>query len=297
MDRSWLEKYNQPHSSKTRPEDEFDAFIELSNDPPVAFDKDKAWDQVSSRLSITPAKKQFGFAMVYKIAAVFLLVALSALLYQQTGINDDRRVEITATSTPLNYVLPDGSTVYLDAHSSISYLEDFNERIISFEGRGFYDVVKGETTFTIQMKDLNVTVLGTSFSLETYDNLYRSYVKEGLVEVADAHSTQKVNPGELLTYQKEDKQFIVSKNNNPNILAWKTGEFIFKNTPFDEVAENLEKYYKIDFLNADAFKKCTVTAEFNKQELTEVLAVLGEILNLEFKISKSEVKTLGKGCR
>ena len=77
----------------------------------------------------------------------------------------------------------------------------------------------------------------------------------------------------------------------------KTGKFIFKNTSFDEVAENLEKYYKIDFSNAGQFKNCKVTAEFDQQELTEVLAVLGEILNLEFKISKSEVKTLGKACR
>ena len=296
MNRSWLEKYDQPQTPGSNPKSEFDAFMELSNDPAIVFDENKAWDKVSSRLSIAPAKKQFNLSFIYKIAAAFILVALSVVLYQ-VSLTDAQMVEISATETPVNYTLPDGSTVYLDANSSISFQEEFDERIVNFQGRGFYDVVKGGSTFTIQMRGLEVTVLGTSFSLETSGNQFRSFVEEGLVQVSDKHSSQKVRPGELLTYHKKDKKFSVSENANPNILAWKTGKFIFKNTPFNKVTEDLEKYYKVSFRNAAQFKSCLVTAEFNQQELTEVLAVLGEILNLEFKISQSEVKTLGKGCR
>ena len=297
MNRSWLEKYDQPQTHGSTPKDEFDAFIELSNDPTVVFDEDKAWDRVSSRLSITPAKKRFNYSFILKVAAAVVLVAFTFLLYQVSITDNPQLVEVTATDAPMNYTLPDGSTVYLDANSTLSFQEGFDERIVTFDGRGYYDVVKGGSTFTILMHDLSVTVLGTSFSVETSDNQFRSFVKEGLVQVSDKHSSRKVKPGEILTYQKSDRKFAVTANDNPNILAWKTGKFIFKNTPFDEVTDNLEKYYKVNFRNAHQFKGCLVTAEFDQQELTEVLAVLGEILNLEFKISQTEVKTLGKGCR
>ncbi len=297
MNRSWLEKYDQPQTPGSSPKSEFDAFMELSNDPPIAFDENKAWERVSSRLSIATPKKRFDYAFILKVAAAFMLVALSFLLYQVSETVSPQLVEIKVGEKPMDYILPDGSKVYLDANSSISFLEDFDERNVTFEGRGFYDVVKGGSTFTIQMNDLSVTVLGTSFSLETSDNQFRSFVMEGLVKVSDNQTSKMVNPGELLTYQKSTKEFGITTNDNPNILAWKTGKFIFKNTPFDEVTDNLSKYYKVDFSNASQYKSCMVTAEFNQQELAEVLAVLGEILNLEFKISKSEVKTLGKGCR
>ncbi|MBV6643711.1 MAG: DUF4974 domain-containing protein [Cyclobacteriaceae bacterium] len=297
MNGSWLEKYDQPQTHGSSPKSEFDAFMELSKDPSIVFDENKAWDRVSSRLSITPAKKRFNFTVIAKVAAAFVLVALSFVVYQVSLTDKPHLVEISVTETPMNYTLPDGSVVYLDINSSISFQEDFTERIVNFEGRGFYDVVKGGSAFTVRSNDLSVTVLGTAFSVETYKDHFSSFVSEGLVQVSDQHTNQMVNPGELLTYQKSTRKFAVNKNDNPNILAWKTGKFIFKNTPFDEVTKNLENYYKVDFSNVSQFKNCKVTAEFDQQELSEVLAVLGEILNIEFKISKSEVKTLGKGCR
>ncbi|XOV94163.1 MAG: FecR family protein [Bacteroidota bacterium] len=297
MERSWLERYHQPKHEQSS-KDAYDLFMDLSNDPGISFDENKAWDRISSHIIATShPQKTFNLSLLYRVAAVIALFAVSVFLYQKVETGNVEQITINTGAAPMTYELPDGSMVYLDVNSSISFSENFDVREISFEGLAYYDIVKSNAPFFIHMNDLNLKVLGTSFSLETTGGYLKSYVSEGLVQISDASNAQKVKPGEFLVYQKEDKKFEVSKNTNPNILSWKTGKFVFQNTPFSEVISNLEKYYKVDFLNVTNYQDCKVTAEFDRQELSEVLSVLGEILSLDFDISKSSVKTLGKGCR
>ncbi len=296
MQDSWLEKYHQPRNHEGKSHDEFEAFIQLSEDPSVDFDTDDAWKKVNNRLGLSPGKKTFQLSTVWRVAAVFMLMALSMVLYLNISEGPGELMIITSKDGSLMHELPDGSTVFLHANSSISYEKAFKDRVVNFKGLAYYDVVKSGTTFTIKMNDLSLKVLGTAFSLEASDDQMKSYVEEGLVEVSNKSETQKVKPGELLTFNKAKNAFSLQQNADPNILSWKTGKFIFQNTPFVDVIQHLEKYYQIAFERPNQYKNCSITGQFNKREFGEVLAILSEVLNVEFQISKSKVKIIGKGC-
>ncbi len=301
MRDSWLDKYHHRSTRKEGTKDPFDVFIELGETPDVSFDENDAWKKVSSRLAFSDPSVKIQsnrpyFSVIYKVAAVVSLVAVSLFIYLSVIDSGTRQITVTAQNHSINHELPDGSLVYLDANSSITYAAGFEPRIIAFKGIGYYDVVNDDSPFTIKMDNLKVEVLGTIFTLEALPGQFQAFVEEGKVQVSSDTETYGINPGELLTYQLKENKFTLTENNDPNILSWKTGEFVFRNTSLIEVLNQLERYYKVDFQPSANLKNCTVTAEFNQQNLSDVLEVLGEILEIGFTISGSNVKILGKGC-
>lgn len=144
-------------------------------------------------------------------------------------------------------VLPDGTNVWLNAASSITYPTEFSgtERKVSVTGEAYFEVAKhASLPFRVSIDDANtVEVLGTHFNINAYkdDNLIRTTLLQGKVKV----SQLILQPGEQA----------VSKNNSVSIdrsadlsqvMAWKNGIFNFKKASLELVMKQIERWYNID---------------------------------------------------
>ena len=137
------------------------------------------------------------------------------------------------------YHLPDNTTVWLNAGSTIIYPEEFIGRFrqIFFTGEGHFSVAKNkEKPFIIKSNESSIEVLGTQFNLKSYSNDNRIEVAllDGSVAFCYPSTTDQemkciLSPGEQVYYNRtthnlEKKNFILS-----DYSSWKDGKYYFKN--------------------------------------------------------------------
>ncbi len=116
-------------------------------------------------------------------------------------------------------VLPDGSQVYLNHHSSISYQEDFDPRTVNLSGEAFFFVKPNESIFTVATTHGDIEVLGTEFNVKTTSDQVAVDVKKGLVELKTKYDRSKVKKGTKAVY-KDGEQAVQKIKSNKEYLKW-----------------------------------------------------------------------------
>lgn len=177
----------------------------------------------------------------------------------QSGIAADRE-KLSATpyklSTPrgatYQLTLPDGTKVWLNSDSEITYPGKFDDstRIVSLKGEAFFDVVrKDDVPFVVKTQGQEIQVLGTTFNISTYKS---SSVKTTLVKgrvrvVSTSHpkSSLLLQPGEQ-SVLGDDGILDKKKANLDKELAWRSDLFYFDKTPFEEVMLEIAHWYDVD---------------------------------------------------
>jgi ferric-dicitrate binding protein FerR (iron transport regulator) len=258
------------------------------------FDSSRAWDKVQTQINrkqntkIIPLRKNL--MRVAIAAAIALLIGISSLfIYQnmqikminiQTGSNDKVK----------QILLSDGSTVWLNKNSSISYPEKFSEnrRNIQLKGEAFFKVAKNPAKpFVVHTSNARITVLGTSFNIRTDTHFTKVDVATGKVNVSNLENTEYTILTAGYSANVEEDKLQKFKTDNINYLAWKTGAFYFKDIPLKQAVSDLNTYYNNQFIiDSKADIPCRLTAEFSKADIEEVLEVLRLACNI--KITKTD---------
>ena len=163
------------------------------------------------------------------------------LIYGRTDI-----VAFNTMTTPrggqYKLTLPDGSKVWLNAASSITYPTVFtnNERKVSITGEAYFEVAKNpELPFRVKLPDQSVVqALGTQFNVNAYTDepLMTTTLLEGSVKI----NNSILKPGEAYSAGK------VSKANTEAAVAWKNGVFIFYKADLQSVMRQLSRWYDVD---------------------------------------------------
>ena len=154
-------------------------------------------------------------------------------------------------------VLPDGSTVWLNAGSTLRYPAQFSgeERIVELEGEAYFDIKElfsighvEKIPFKVISKGQEVEVLGTSFNVSAYADMndIRTTLVEGKVKVYHPVSARSklLVPGQQSVVNKSDIE--VFKVDTEPFVAWKSGMFHFKNTPFTDMMSQAARWYNIE---------------------------------------------------
>jgi transmembrane sensor len=132
-------------------------------------------------------------------AAVAMLILASAIFYWLgTRTNDLSVVAYNQIEAPMGsrsqVTLPDGSTVWLNAGSSIKYPSNFNlaNRDVTLDGEAFFDVQKQDIPFVVYAMDVAFRVLGTEFNLKAYDDdeMIEATLVSGSLKIVDANVEQ-----------------------------------------------------------------------------------------------------------
>ncbi|QEC44605.1 FecR family protein [Pseudobacter ginsenosidimutans] len=186
------------------------------------------------------------------------------LLYEANG----HEAVINTMSTPagrqFRLTLPDGTEVWLNSASSISYPTVFTgtERRVVITGEAYFEVAKNmKMPFRVNVNQRAlVEVLGTKFNVNGYDNEPRinTTLLEGSVQVVSGRSVL-LKPGQMAQVQTTQLSGteikIVGHANIEKIMAWKNGLFDFDNMDFDEAMRQLERWYNIEVVYENGIPK------------------------------------------
>lgn len=263
---------------------------------------DSAWMKVKSRLhkqktANDPIVRKLGSNPLYRLAAaIFVAVALLMtgyeVFYQPKA--SAALLKVASANQVLNtFVLPDGTLVSLNNNTKISYPNEFvgKTREITIEGEAFFEVKPDKNKpFIIHAGNAQIKVLGTSFNVSAYpaQKQVEVIVQTGKVQVMNKTAGKMLTneliltPGDKGTLVFASNALQKTTNQNPNFMAWKTHNLIFKATPLHEVIENLEKVYKVDIRLADPkLNELLLTAQFNNYPLDFILKVIENTFRIE----------------
>ncbi len=195
-------------------------------------------------------------------------------------------------SKVIHIKLSDGSVVWLNAGSSITYPVVFNQasRKVSMDGEAYFDIAHDKRKPFIVSKNgvVNIEVLGTRFNVAAYERQAKVTLLEGSVKIsADSLQSQKgkfkmLQPGQQAVVSKEAIQ--MAGADVAQQVAWKEGFFSFKNDDLSSVLSQLGVWYDLEIVYNKSDDQRLFNGELSRNlSLKQVLAVLEES-NVSFKI-------------
>ena len=177
------------------------------------------------------------------------------LIYSVSGSTEKTDEAIYNTiSTPnggqYQVSLPDGSMVWLNAASSLSFPVNFTgkQRKVSITGEAYFEIKKNRNQpFVVQSGNQEVEVLGTEFNINSYlpGSISTSLV-EGSVKVINTSSREEVilQPGKQAVLNNQE--IVTNGFNVENVTSWRKGLFSYTNASLNTVMNDFERWYDVE---------------------------------------------------
>jgi len=227
-------------------------------------------------------KEQSVVKHLTRIAAILLLPIALALFYQWGSSSSELNFAQTVT-TPLasrtSFDLPDGSKVWLNAGSTISFPNRFgkNYRVVRLVGQAYFDVKKGEIPFNVDTKNFSVKVKGTSFDVSAYpDENAEVTLERGKVQVeTNLKAIVNLNPGQQAVIDKLDGRVEKRNIDSKAYVSWKDNRLTFVDEPLEKVVLCLERWFNVSIdIEGTGVKDIKVNGTIEYETITEVLNLL-----------------------
>ena len=229
------------------------------------------------------------------VLAGFILTALLSVWL--TGAFSDEITHRTAYGETQTIVLPDHSTVQLNANSTLTYARSWEEkqdRQVTLAGEAFFSVkhTADDRKFSVQTGSVTVEVLGTEFNVQHRRAKTQVMLKEGEVRLQygkkEDQQQVSMSPGELaVVYQNE---YTVQQVDPQYHTAWTEDVLLFERATVAEIAQQLEDTYGLEVQLQDttlARRRFTGTAPADSVE--NLLGQLEKVFGLTVTRSGSQI--------
>lgn len=235
-------------------------------EPSFEANIDAAWAKVDQRLPSVESEQPSGAKVrsigsgrrrLLQIAAAAVLVLMAGWWWMNRSSPDDVWLAIDTMDGAVKMVnLPDGSEIWLNANSRLSYPESFTKRQIRLEGEAFFDVARMEDSpFEIYSGEAKTTVLGTSFNVRAYpeEEVIEISVTSGKVTFEEKNGEQKVTlvKNNSAIFKKKENTIVKVEEPISNVTSWKTNEFDFSELAVGEMLDIFERHFGVRFENVD----------------------------------------------
>jgi ferric-dicitrate binding protein FerR (iron transport regulator) len=234
-------------------------------------------------------------------------LASGDIVYQPEGAADAGLLLNTLSNPRGSQVsvitLSDGSRVWLNAGSSLTYPVAFSdkERRVSVTGEAYFEVAAAgnhKIPFFVNIKtnqsdSSEVQVLGTHFNIKAYEDEADTRVTllQGSVQVKHQQHTIQIVPGQQAIYATG----LPMHTDTPDIeqvVAWKEGLFAYQSSSITQVLRDAARWYDIDVVYAGKVPDDTFTGNIPRTAtLTELLAIL-QMSRIHFKLENRQLTVL-----
>lgn len=225
-----------------------------------------------------------------RIAAIVVLaVASSFILNNLFSDEGPERLEFAeqraSKGQKLSVVLPDGTSILLNAGSTVRYPTTFGEdsREVDLVGEAFFDVVHDPARpFKVRTNDIITRVLGTSFNVKAYpeDSDIEVALIDGIVRIdgiSDSTGSEVfLSPSEMITINKRSKIHRIHSFKPIEVVGWKDGILYFDRVSFPEAIARLERWYGVNIRVNPGVQLGTnwrFNGKFHGRTLKEILRV------------------------
>jgi len=267
---------------------------------PEAPDANDAWMRLEQLMDIQEnesiqkiAVKQFVPNSILKPKLIWAMVAAMALIFFSPILyNAYTTTTIIAERGQFKTLaLVDGSTIRLNAESTLSYKQGFgdNHRNVTLSGEAYFDVKKGEFPFIVQFGSATVEVLGTEFNIHARGTDVDVSVLEGIVKVSGTEETKDVvlTAGQKVDFINGNNPGNLEKFEHKKYPGWIYNRLILDQTNLKSVCKEIERKFnvKIEFASAD-LGNITVTGVIDADEFNPVMETLATLAQRSFKFEK-----------
>jgi transmembrane sensor len=234
-----------------------------------------------------------GLAIAAVVASVALLGASFAAI-RLLGGSDQVAVQrlVTEKGERARIELSDGTEVLLGPGNRIDLAADFgaHSREVGLSGEAFFDVVPDPSRpFLVHVRGAVTRVLGTEFGVRAYpdDPVVRVAVAEGTVSLRSTEERDSaaaiVRAGELGEIPSHRGPVVTRPADLDVHLGWRHGRLTFDNTPLDEVAKEIERWFGVPVRVGDpSLSTRRLTASFRDQPVERILEVVALSLELDW---------------
>ena len=260
------------------------------------------WEQLRKRISFDRNRRMF-FNYVRNTAAILLPLFLVCqyVLYPMLNKSGATKETITVSSAPgmvTKTILPDGSEVWLNAISSLTYPLRFTEkeRTVQLTGEAYFKVVSDKKhRFNVETpRKMVVSAYGTEFNVNAYESETNCEVTlaSGHVEVSSeigSKATEALVVGEKAILHVSTGNIQVVTADTYVETAWKDGKMVFRREKLDKIAEKLSRKFGVNIrLEGEKLKEYEYTATFTDETLEDILDLLKRSAPITYSISKQK---------
>lgn len=230
------------------------------------------------------------------LIGIFFISGLSYHIYQ-THNEANALVAVTARDEVKELMLPDGTKVWLNKHTTLKYPRDFSDktRSVYMEGEAYFEVKRNkEKPFLVRSEAMQVRVLGTVFNMKS-DKTNRSAVAtliKGEIEVKGNHDEGMIvlAPGQKAELNAVSRRLVV-KQVDTGIENWHNNQFVFEKADIFTIARTLENSYGVRIILApDMNSTKTYSGTLMKKKgVEEMLNQIKNVIPVEYKIVGNSV--------
>lgn len=221
-----------------------------------------------------------------------------SLIYEiQETVSDPNAINVLSTDKgeTSQVILPDGSVVYLNAASSLTYTTSLirnGMREVALSGEAYFEIAKDrQHPFVVKTAKQEVEVLGTHFNISSYadDEVVKTTLVKGSVKVSASGSSSVLKPGQLSALR--GSRLTVENADIEMATSWKNGLFVFNDEQLGSIMKKISRWYNVNVHYADAR---LATEEFwgsisRTDNILEVLNTLEGTGQATFKIKDRSI--------
>ena len=244
---------------------------------------ERKWQNFKQRIEPKPTKSKTLILWAASVAAAFIIGALiTTVVIKPTNQETSSVVQMQNVQTPhgakTNFQLPDGSIVWLNSGSELSFPSQFDKtRPVTLTGEAFFEVEKSSKPFIVSTIYGEVEVQGTSFDVRAFANEgFQTTLVEGSVKVIGKSKSNEVAllPGQQANLS--ENKIIVGNVETELFTSWKEGKLIFRDERLPLVAKRLERWYnvKIELAGDKRLTEIRYNGTLEMESFSEVLQLL-----------------------
>ena len=268
------------------------------------------------------------------ITALFFGAKQLVKLNSIDGLLSQKNEVLAKPGAKSKMVLPDGTIVWLNSGSKLTYAGSFKDsvRSVELDGEAFFDVTKdAKHPFIVHTSGIDIRVLGTAFNVKSYSTeaTIEATLIRGLIEVVKKNESQSpkiiLRPHEKLVFNKEEQTIVKSSSiiNADNIIAkkvelapkeisitplpknrpdtalvetsWVYNKLIFEGDTFSEIAIKMERWFNVHISFKDKkVSEYRFRGVFENENVEQALKALQLTASFKYKINGNEIEILKK---
>lgn len=253
-------------------------------------ESNRAFQHFRGRISTSQKKKSISLRFVRVAAAIFtgILLLGGGYYWGHNHFDPSSFYAMQMVEVPIGsrsrIVLQDGTVVWLNAGSKLSYTGAFShqDRNVRLEGEGYFEVTRNEKLpFIVNTGDLDVKVLGTRFSVKAYsdEESIEVILAEGSVNLLNIKNPDEsliMKPEQQVIYNKETGSTDIRKVSASLAGHWITGAHFFNEQTMEQIVRELEKSFDVTFIfRNEEKKKLTFYGDFRVDDsLDDILMIM-----------------------
>ena len=242
--------------------------------------------------------KMWGKRISWTSSVAVFLALVSLTCWHLTGEKEPEVFKVVAErGQKSSLTLPDGSRVWLNSASTISYTSDYNskERMVRLQGEAYFEVAANpDLAFVVHTHDMTVEALGTKFNVRAYveDPYIVTTLVSGKVRTSAGDVTEILLPEQETRYDKRTGLLTKTEvRDAAHMVPWMSNEILFAGNSLREIAGILERMYNVTVIFDDAeIAGYTYTGLVRNNSLPNVLELISSTSPVKYRMSADTIK-------